>query len=539
MVAALRNGLAELLVAARRLRGGARQRRHHRVLGRGRPSASSSGAASTSCFGEFSSKFAARAPRRAAPRRRPSHRADRRHAPRGQGQPDVDAYCLTHNETSTGVAMPLRAARGRRRRSCWSTPPRRPAGCASTRRRSTPTTSPRRSAWPPTAGCGWRPCRRPRSSASSASRRPTAGCPAFLDLGIALDNSRKDQTYNTPALATIFLAAQQVEWILEQRRPGVGRRRAATARPRSSTAGPRPATTPRRSSPTPPRAATWSPPSTSTTSVDATTVSRRSCGPTASSTPRPTASWAATSCASRCSPPIDPDDVDALTRCIDHVVAPPPRAEPAATPDDRHVTSPARSRPCQRRRSGDDAIADLRARLARTRWPDAGDRGRLAAGRAPGLRPGPVRLLGRRLRLRPGRPGQRLPPGAGADRRPGGPRPARPLARARRPAARAHPRLARLGGRVPRRPRPAHRPAGPRRRPGRRLPRRGAVAAGLRLERRADRARAGTSTASPAPGSPSWTPSATTARRPGRRLGRGGDRQPGRSRRPTGSWAST
>ena len=37
--------------------------------------------------------------------------------------------------------------------------------------------------------------------------------PASLDLGIALDNSRKDQTYNTPALATIFLANQQVDWI--------------------------------------------------------------------------------------------------------------------------------------------------------------------------------------------------------------------------------------------------------------------------------------------------------------------------------------
>ena len=37
--------------------------------------------------------------------------------------------------------------------------------------------------------------------------------PASLDLKIALDNSRKDQTYNTPALATIFLANQQVDWI--------------------------------------------------------------------------------------------------------------------------------------------------------------------------------------------------------------------------------------------------------------------------------------------------------------------------------------
>ncbi|HMQ27943.1 MAG TPA: phosphoserine transaminase, partial [Acidimicrobiales bacterium] len=37
--------------------------------------------------------------------------------------------------------------------------------------------------------------------------------PASLDLKTALDNSRKDQTYNTPALATVFLAVQQVEWI--------------------------------------------------------------------------------------------------------------------------------------------------------------------------------------------------------------------------------------------------------------------------------------------------------------------------------------
>jgi phosphoserine aminotransferase len=37
--------------------------------------------------------------------------------------------------------------------------------------------------------------------------------PASMDLGIALENSRKDQTYNTPALATVFLAVQQVEWV--------------------------------------------------------------------------------------------------------------------------------------------------------------------------------------------------------------------------------------------------------------------------------------------------------------------------------------
>jgi len=38
--------------------------------------------------------------------------------------------------------------------------------------------------------------------------------PAFLSLQTALDNSRKDQTYNTPAVATLLLLADQLEWML-------------------------------------------------------------------------------------------------------------------------------------------------------------------------------------------------------------------------------------------------------------------------------------------------------------------------------------
>jgi phosphoserine aminotransferase len=40
--------------------------------------------------------------------------------------------------------------------------------------------------------------------------------PAFLSLSTALQNSRKDQTYNTPAIATLFLLADQLDWMLEQ-----------------------------------------------------------------------------------------------------------------------------------------------------------------------------------------------------------------------------------------------------------------------------------------------------------------------------------
>jgi phosphoserine aminotransferase len=40
--------------------------------------------------------------------------------------------------------------------------------------------------------------------------------PSFLSIKTALENSTKDQTYNTPAVATLFLLAEQVRWMLEQ-----------------------------------------------------------------------------------------------------------------------------------------------------------------------------------------------------------------------------------------------------------------------------------------------------------------------------------
>jgi phosphoserine aminotransferase len=44
----------------------------------------------------------------------------------------------------------------------------------------------------------------------SATKRWT---PAILDLGIAIENSKLDQTYNTPAVATLILLAEQIEWM--------------------------------------------------------------------------------------------------------------------------------------------------------------------------------------------------------------------------------------------------------------------------------------------------------------------------------------
>jgi phosphoserine aminotransferase len=40
--------------------------------------------------------------------------------------------------------------------------------------------------------------------------------PDFLSLRVALENSARDQTYNTPAVATLFLLADQIDWLLGQ-----------------------------------------------------------------------------------------------------------------------------------------------------------------------------------------------------------------------------------------------------------------------------------------------------------------------------------
>ncbi|MFP5256948.1 MAG: phosphoserine transaminase [Acidimicrobiia bacterium] len=163
-------------------------------------------------FGEFSSKFAEAAA--AAPHlEEPSNLfADPGSHPWPVADPEVDAYCLTHNETSTGVAMPLE----------------RPAGAdglvlvdatsAAGGLRFDPNEvdvyyfAPQKCL--ASDGGLWLAAVSP-AAIERIERIAASGrwVPASLDLKIALDNSRKDQTYNTPALATIFLAVQQVEWI--------------------------------------------------------------------------------------------------------------------------------------------------------------------------------------------------------------------------------------------------------------------------------------------------------------------------------------
>ncbi len=212
MVAALRNGIAELLS----LPDG-----YEVALGNGGTTAFWDAAtfglidqrSQHLSYGEFSAKFAACAA--AAP-----HLGDPEiiesapgTVPTPKANPDVDAYCFTHNETSTGVAVaPVRpeAAEGLVLVDATS---------AAGGLRFDPSQVDAYYFAPQKAlasdGGLWLAALSP--AAIERIERISAGdrwVPAFLDLGIALDNSRKDQTYNTPALATIFLAVQQIEWVL-------------------------------------------------------------------------------------------------------------------------------------------------------------------------------------------------------------------------------------------------------------------------------------------------------------------------------------
>lgn len=163
-------------------------------------------------FGEFSSKFAAAtkgAPFLADPQIIESEVGTHPTAVSAEG---IDLYALTHNETSTGVAMELT----------------RPADSDGALVAVDATSAAGALRWNPSEvdvyyfapqkalasdGGLWialcSPAAQERIGEISAGPR---WVPTGLDLAVALDNSTKNQTYNTPALATIFFAVSQVEW---------------------------------------------------------------------------------------------------------------------------------------------------------------------------------------------------------------------------------------------------------------------------------------------------------------------------------------
>ncbi|MGZ4614204.1 MAG: phosphoserine transaminase [Actinomycetes bacterium] len=164
-------------------------------------------------FGEFSSTFAAAT--KAAPfLDDPSVvSAEPGTHPMARAESGVDAYALTHNETSTGVAMPIRRVVGADEGALVLVDATSGAGGLPVDVRETDVYyfAPQKSF--ASDGGLWLALMSPAAIERVARIQATGRwIPAFSDLQIAIDNSRLDQTYNTPALVTLFLLAEQVEW---------------------------------------------------------------------------------------------------------------------------------------------------------------------------------------------------------------------------------------------------------------------------------------------------------------------------------------
>lgn len=164
-------------------------------------------------FGEFSSKFATvttRAPWLADPS---VVAAEPGSLPTAYAEEGVDVHAWAHNETSTAVMAPVVRPEGSdalvlidatsgagglpvdvSETDCYYFAPQKSFA---------------------SDGGLWialmSPAALERAAEIGASDRYV---PAFLDLPTAIENSAKDQTYNTPSVATLFLMAEQIDWML-------------------------------------------------------------------------------------------------------------------------------------------------------------------------------------------------------------------------------------------------------------------------------------------------------------------------------------
>ncbi|WP_084343729.1 phosphoserine transaminase [Piscicoccus intestinalis] len=165
-------------------------------------------------IGEFSAKFAAAtsaAPFLAEPDVR---RAEPGHATSPHAVTDVDAYAWPHNETSTGVMLPVeRVGAGDQLVLVDGT-----SAAGGTRLDPSQVDAyyfaPQKSF--AADGGLWFALLSPAAIERVERLRGSRWVPAILDLHAAIENSRKDQTLNTPALATIALMREQVRWLNER-----------------------------------------------------------------------------------------------------------------------------------------------------------------------------------------------------------------------------------------------------------------------------------------------------------------------------------
>jgi phosphoserine aminotransferase len=162
--------------------------------------------------GEFSSKFAAvttGAPFLAEPSVR---RAEYGSAPVPEVESGIDVYAWPHNETSTGVALPVTRVDATGALVLVDATSAAGGIDVDVTQSDVYYFAPQK-AFAGDAGI-WIALCSPAALERVAEIHAARWVPPSLDLALAIDNSAKDQTYNTPAIATLWLLAHQVEWLL-------------------------------------------------------------------------------------------------------------------------------------------------------------------------------------------------------------------------------------------------------------------------------------------------------------------------------------
>ena len=163
-------------------------------------------------FGEFSSKFATAATENPFIDDPTVIKSEPGTHPLPKGEIGVDVYALTHNETSTGVAMPIARPTGSEGALVLVDATSAAGGLpVDPREFDTYYFAPQKSF--ASDGGLWLALMSPAALERAAKIKASGRwMPAFLDLSIAIENSKLDQTYNTPALVTLLLLAEQIEW---------------------------------------------------------------------------------------------------------------------------------------------------------------------------------------------------------------------------------------------------------------------------------------------------------------------------------------
>jgi phosphoserine aminotransferase len=133
--------------------------------------------------------------------------------PAASAEAGIDVYALTHNETSTGVAMNIKRPAGTDGALVLVDATSAAGGLeVDAKEFDTYYFAPQKSF--ASDGGLWFALMSPAAIARAEKIKASGRwIPAFFDLATAIENSRLDQTYNTPALVTLMLLDEQLKWM--------------------------------------------------------------------------------------------------------------------------------------------------------------------------------------------------------------------------------------------------------------------------------------------------------------------------------------